>query len=660
MKNLSMDVETFSSVDLNKCGVYRYCASQDFEILLFGYSVDHGPVRTIDLASGEKIPEEILRALTDPAITKWAFNCNFERVCLSTYLRRNYPQYFKSYGSPEDSVVNYLDPTSWHCSMVWSASLGLPLSLAQVGAVLKLEDQKMTEGKDLIRYFCVPCKPTASNGGRTRNLPKDAPEKWAVFKSYNIRDVEVEVAIQERLKNYPVPDFVWDQYRIDQMINDRGTMIDLSLVKNAIAIDAKTHDAYMDQMAELTGLNNPGSVQQLKGYLSEQGVEADSLGKKDVAKLIEEVPNEVRQVLELRQQTSKSSIKKYQTMERAVCPDGRIRGMFQFMGAPRTGRFAGRLVQLQNLKRNSMSDLAEARELVRTGNYEALEMLYDSVPEVLSELIRTALIPKPGYKFYVADYSSIEARTLAYLAGEQHTIDSFARGEDLYCATASAMFHKPVVKHGINGELRQKGKIATLACGYGGSVGALKAMGALDMGLQEEELQPLVTAWRKANPHIVRFWWEVDKAAMESARNRTVTETHGFRFIYKSGMLFISLPSGRYLAYVKPRIGMNQFGSDCITYMGLDSTRHWSRIQTYGPKIVENITQAICRDILCNAMQNLQDTFICAHIHDELVIECRESVSLDEICERMGKTPDWIPGLLLRADGYTCDWYQKD
>ena len=660
MKNLSMDVETFSSVDLNKCGVYRYCASQDFEILLFGYSVDHGPVRTIDLASGEKIPEEILRALTDPAITKWAFNCNFERVCLSTYLRRNYPQYFKSYGSPEDSVGNYLDPTSWHCSMVWSASLGLPLSLAQVGAVLKLEDQKMTEGKDLIRYFCVPCKPTASNGGRTRNLPKDAPEKWAVFKSYNIRDVEVEVAIQERLKNYPVPDFVWDQYRIDQMINDRGTMIDLSLVKNAIAIDAKTHDAYMDQMAELTGLNNPGSVQQLKGYLSEQGVEADSLGKKDVAKLIEEVPNEVRQVLELRQQTSKSSIKKYQTMERAVCPDGRIRGMFQFMGAPRTGRFAGRLVQLQNLKRNSMSDLAEARELVRTGNYEALEMLYDSVPEVLSELIRTALIPKPGYKFYVADYSSIEARTLAYLAGEQHTIDSFARGEDLYCATASAMFHKPVVKHGINGELRQKGKIATLACGYGGSVGALKAMGALDMGLQEEELQPLVTAWRKANPHIVRFWWEVDKAAMESVRNRTVTETHGFRFIYKSGMLFISLPSGRYLAYVKPRIGMNQFGSDCITYMGLDSTRHWSRIQTYGPKIVENITQAICRDILCNAMQNLQDTFICAHIHDELVIECRESVSFDEICERMGKTPDWIPGLLLRADGYTCDWYQKD
>ena len=517
----------------------------------------------------------------------------------------------------------------------------------------------MTEGKDLIRYFCVPCKPTASNGGRTRNRPEDAPDKWAVFKSYNIRDVEVEVAIQERLKNYPVPDFVWDQYRIDQMINDRGTMIDLPLVKNAIAIDAKTHDAYMDQMAELTGLNNPGSVQQLKGYLSEQGVEADSLGKKDVAKLIEEVPNEVRQVLELRQQTSKSSIKKYQTMERAVCPDGRIRGMFQFMGAPRTGRFAGRLVQLQNLKRNSMSDLAEARELVRTGNYEALEMLYDSVPEVLSELIRTALIPKPGYKFYVADYSSIEARTLAYLAGEQHTIDSFARGEDLYCATASAMFHKPVVKHGINGELRQKGKIATLACGYGGSVGALKAMGALDMGLQEEELQPLVTAWRKANPHIVRFWWEVDKAAMESVRNRTVTETHGFRFIYKSVMLFISLPSGRYLAYVKPRIGMNQFGSDCITYMGLDSTRHWSRIQTYGPKIVENITQAICRDILCNAMQNLQDTFICAHIHDELVIECRESVSLDEICERMGKTPDWIPGLLLRADGYTCDWYQK-
>ena len=660
MKNLSMDVETFSSVDLNKCGVYRYCASRDFEILLFGYSVDRGPVRTIDLASGEKIPEEILMALTDPAITKWAFNCNFERVCLSTYLRRNDPQYFKSYGSPEDSVGDYLDPTSWHCSMVWSASLGLPLSLAQVGAALKLEDQKMTEGKDLIRYFCVPCKPTASNGGRTRNLPKDAPEKWSVFKSYNIRDVEVEVAIQEKLKHYPVPDSVWDQYRIDQMINDRGTMIDMPLVKNAIAIDEKTHDAYMDQMSELTGLDNPGSVQQLKGYLSEQGVEVDSLGKKNVAKLIDEVPDHVKEVLELRQQTAKSSIKKYQTMERAVCPDGRIRGMFQFMGAPRTGRFAGRLVQLQNLKRNSMPDLAEARELVRTGNYEALEMLYDSVPEVLSELIRTALIPKPGYKLYVADYSAVEARCLSFIAGEQWRMDSFAANKDIYCESASMMFHVPVEKHGVNGELRQKGKIATLACGYGGSVGALKAMGALDMGLQEEELQPLVTAWRKANPHIVRFWWEVDKAAMESVRNRTVTETHGFRFIYKSGMLFISLPSGRYLAYVKPRIGMNQFGSDCITYMGLDSTRHWSRIQTYGPKIVENITQAICRDILCNAMQNLQDTFICAHIHDELVIECRESVSLDEICERMGKTPDWIPGLLLRADGYTCDWYQKD
>jgi DNA polymerase len=660
VNTLSIDIETYSSADLSKVGVYKYSEADDFEILLFGYSVDHGPATTVDLASGEEIPQEILAALTDESVIKFAFNCMFERVCISTYLRRHYPEHFESYSIPEDTVSHYLNATSWHCSMVWSAYRGLPLSLAQVGEVLGLKDQKMKEGKDLIKFFSVPCTPSKANGNRTRNLPIDAPDKWAIFKSYNIRDVEVEVQIQERLSKYPVPDSVWEEYRIDQEINDRGTRVDMQLVKNAIAIDEHTHDKFMTEMTELTGLDNPGSVQQLKGYLADNGVVTDTLGKKAVATLIDEVPDDVRQVLELRQQTAKSSIKKYQTMERAACSDDRIRGMFQFMGAPRTGRFAGRLVQLQNLKRNSMPDLAEARELVRTGNFAAMELLYDSVPEVLSELIRTALVPKPGYKFYVADYSAVEARCLSFLAKEQWRIDSFAANKDIYCESASQMFHCKVEKHGENAHLRQRGKIAELALGYGGSTGALKAMGALEMGLDESELQPLVDAWRSTNPNIVDFWWAVDAAAMKAVRMKTTTETHGFKFICRNGMLFITLPSGRVLSYVKPRIGLNQFGNDCVTYMGLDSTKHWSRIETYGPKVVENITQAICRDILCNAMKTLQHCFICAHIHDELVIECREDVSLEEICEQMGRTPSWIPGLLLQADGYTCDFYQKD
>jgi DNA polymerase len=637
MKNLSIDIETYSDQDLAKCGVYRYAESPEFKILLFGYSVDHGPATTVDLASGEEIPQEILVALTDESVIKFAFNCMFERVCISTYLRRRHPEYFESYSIPEDTVSHYLDPASWHCSMVWSAYRGLPLSLAQVGEVLGLSDQKMKEGKDLIKFFSVPCTPSKANGNRTRNLPIDAPDKWAIFKSYNIRDVEVEVQIQERLSKYPVPDSVWEEYRIDQEINDRGTRVDMQLVKNAIAIDEHTHDKFMTEMTELTGLDNPGSVQQLKGYLADNGVVTDTLGKKAVATLIDEVPDDVRQVLELRQQTAKSSIKKYQTMERAACSDDRIRGMFQFMGAPRTGRFAGRLVQLQNLKRNSMPDLAEARELVRTGNFAAMELLYDSVPEVLSELIRTALVPKPGYKFYVADYSAVEARCLSFLAKEQWRIDSFAANKDIYCESASQMFHCKVEKHGENAHLRQRGKIAELALGYGGSTGALKAMGALEMGLDESELQPLVDAWRSTNPNIVDFWWAVDAAAMKAVRMKTTTETHGFKFICRNGMLFITLPSGRVLSYVKPRIGLNQFGNDCVTYMGLDSTKHWSRIETYGPKVVENITQAICRDILCNAMKTLQHCFICAHIHDELVIECRDDVSLEEICKQMGQ-----------------------
>ncbi len=964
MKNLNLDLETFSDVDLAKCGVYKYASSPAFQILLFGYSVDHGPVVTVDLACGEELPEEILAALTDQSVVKWAFNCMFERICISTYLRKHYPELFTTYSIPEDTVRNYLDPASWHCSMVWSAYRGLPLSLASVGAVLGLEDQKMTEGKDLIRFFCMPRK---SDGGR--NLPSDAPDKWAVFKSYNIRDVEVEISIQERLQKFPVPESVWTEYAIDQEINDRGVMVDMKLVKNAIAIDELTHNKLMNELTTITGLDNPNSVQQMKEYLAANGLVMDTLGKKAVREMVKTAPEDMKTVLELRQETAKSSIKKFQTMERAACSDDRVRGMFQFFGAPRTGRFAGRLVQLQNLKRNDMPDLAEARALVKEGNYAALELLYDSVPEVLSELIRTALVPKPGYKFCVADYSAVEARCLSFLAKEQWRIDSFAANKDIYCETASRMFGVPVVKHGINGELRQKGKQAELACiaegqlvltdhglvpiekvttemgvfdgeefvhhegvvykgerevmtyegltatpdhyvwvegkqepiqlgvaatcgahlvqsgdgrnplrldrdhqpgealeqemesllcankvswvrqypmadirqfekrkikrmsalfstetgtgmvvqkidsskatlhkskksavsrlwksrhqirvfqhqrslpvfddrtwnsrtrngirsdrhkrklcswesslcykgrepveskidgsvrvcpgvlalqqiscnkeivrrnvsrsdnsrstkssnretealahhlskarlydirnagphhrftvsghlvhncGYGGSKGALIAMGALEQGLDESELQPLVDSWRQANPKIVAFWWEVDEAIKKAVRYKTTTETHGLKFVCQSGMLFIRLPSGRSLSYVKPRIGVNQFGSDCVTYMGLDSTKHWRRVESYGPKFVENITQAICRDILCYAMQTLQFCFICAHVHDELIIECKEEVSLDEICKLMGRTPPWIPGLLLRADGYTCDFYQKD
>ena len=660
MRTLSIDIETYSSADLAKVGVYKYSEAEDFEILLFSYSIDHGPVACVDLTSGEIIPEEILAALTDPTVIKWAFNCMFERICISAYLRRYYPEHFESYSVKEDTVGKYLDPSSWRCSMVWSAYRGLPLSLAQVGEVLGLDRQKMSEGKDLIRFFCMACKPTKANPEKRRNLPSDAPSKWTLFKAYNIRDVEVEVQIQERLSKYPVPEEVWAEYSLDQEINDRGIRVDRELVKNAILIDEHSHEKLIAQMADITGLENPGSVQQLKGYLAEHGVVTETLGKKAVAEMLESAPEEMKQVLRLRQQTAKSSIKKYQTMERAACSDDRIRGMFQFLGAPRTGRFAGRLVQLQNLKRNSMPDLAEARELVRSGNYAALEMLYDSVPEVLSELVRTALVPKPGYIFYVADFSAVEARCLSFLAKEQWRIDSFAANKDIYCESASKMFHCKVEKHGENAHLRQRGKISELALGYGGAAGALRAMGSAEMGLQDSELPELVSAWRTANPRIVDFWWAVDAAAMKAVRLKTTTETHGFRFIYRSGMLFITLPSGRTLSYVRPRIGTNQFGNDCVTYMGLDSTRHWSRIETYGPKICENITQAICRDILCYAMQTLQHCFICAHVHDELIIECREDVSLEAICEQMGRTPPWIPGLLLRADGYRCNFYQKD
>ena len=662
METISIDIETYSGNDLNKCGVYKYVQHPDFDILLFGYAVDGGEVHVVDLAAGEEIPDEILAALSDEDVTKWAFNSNFERVCLSKWLRRNHPEHFTSYSAEGDSVGEYLDPRGWKCSMIWSAYMGLPLSLAGVGAVLGLEEQKLKEGKDLIRYFCVPCKPTKSNGGRTRNLPEHDPEKWELFKFYNRRDVEVEQSIQKKLHNFTVPDSVWEEFWLDQEINDRGILLDLTLVKNAIALDEISKDKLSDAMKDLTELENPNSVAQMKQWLSDQGVEAVSLGKKDVAKMIadEDIDEAVTEALRLRQQLAKSSVKKYQAMQMAVCNDGRARGMFQFYGANRSGRWAGRIIQLQNLPQNHMDDLEQARGLVRNGDYEALSMLYDSVPNVLSELIRTAFIAGDGNKFCVADFSAIEARVLSWLAGEQWRTDVFVNNGDIYCASASAMFGVPVEKHGQNAELRQKGKIAELALGYGGSVGALKSMGAIEMGLTEEELQPLVDSWRSANPNIVRFWWDVDRAVKKAVKQREPSELKRIRFECRSGMLFITLPSGRRLAYVKPRMGENRFGGESVTYEGVGGTKKWERIESYGPKFVENIVQAISRDILCYAMKTLSHCRICAHVHDELIIEIRKDASLAAICEQMGRTPPWAEGLVLRADGYETQFYKKD
>ena len=659
MKTISIDLETYSDVDLQKCGVYKYAQSENFEILLFGYSVDGGEVIVIDLAQGEKIPKEIIKALTDERVIKWAFNASFERVCLSEYLGKHYEKDFISYSINEDTVGDYLDPSSWRCSMIWSAYMGLPLSLAGAGAVLGLEEQKLTEGKDLIRYFCVPCKPTKVNGGRTRNLPQHDSTKWEMFKKYNKRDVEVEMAIQEKLHKFPVPDFVWEEYHMDQEINDRGIALDMAVVKNAIAFDVKSKALLSDKMQELTGLDNPNSVQQMKQWLSDNGLEMESLGKKEVAEVLNTAPEPLKTVLTLRQQLAKSSVKKYQAMENAICRDGRARGMFQFYGANRSGRWAGRLIQLQNLPQNHISDLAEARSLVKAGDYDAMTMLYDDVPDTLSQLIRTAFVPRDGMKFIVSDFSAIEARVLSHLAGETWRADVFASGGDIYCASASQMFHVPVEKHGQNAHLRQKGKIAELALGYGGSVGALKSMGALQMGLEEEELQPLVDMWRSANPNIVKFWWEVDRAVKKAVKEKMPSKIGNISFSCRSGMLFIGLPSGRTLSYVKPRMGTNIFGSESVTYEGVGGTKKWERIESYGPKFVENIVQAISRDILMYAIRTLSHCFICGHVHDELIIECDKRVSLDVICEQMGRTPPWIEGILLRADGYECDFYKK-
>ena len=652
IRELSIDLETYSDIDIKKCGVYKYAESNNFEILLFAYSINNGDVQVVDLANGETIPEKILNAITDPSVTKWAFNANFERICLSNWFQRKMQHFV--------AKDTYLDSSSWKCSMIWSAYLGLPLSLEGVGAVLKLEEQKLKEGKDLIRYFCKPCAPTKTNGGRTRNLPFHNPQKWELFKTYNKRDVEVELAIQQKLSRFPVPDFLWDEYHLDQEINDRGIALDHTFVKEAVEIDRLSKVTLIDKLKNLTNLENPNSVLQMREWLTSKGIETDTLDKKAVAKLLQTVPPELTEVLTLRQQLAKSSVKKYQAMENARCNDGRAHGMFQFYGANRSGRWAGRLIQLQNLPQNHLPDIKDARNLVLTGNYAALNMLYDSVPNVLSELIRTAFIPKDGYKFIVADFSAIEARVLAHLAGEEWRTEVFQNNGDIYCASASNMFGVPVEKHGINSHLRQKGKIAELALGYGGSIGALKSMGALEMGIKEEELQPLVDAWRTSNPNIYNFWWDIDNAVKTVIKTRSATTINNILIYYKSGMLFIKLPSGRTLTYVKPRIGENKFGGESVTYEGIGATKKWERIESYGPKFVENIVQAISRDILIYAMQNLSKYQIVGHVHDEIIIETPLDTSVEIICKQMSKTPPWITGLLLRADGYETPFYKKD
>ncbi len=655
MKELHLDLETRSSVDIGKGGVYRYASSSDFAILLLGYSIDGGDVAVIDLASGETVLEEVLRAIVDDHVTKWAHNSSFERVALSCWLRRHRPDLFTGYGANSDPTRDYLNPASWRCTMVLSAYNGLPLSLDKVGAVLGFEKQKLKEGRDLIRYFCTPSR----TEGRDWNLPEHASDRWETFKAYNKRDVEVELQIHRRLRAYAVPDSVWEEYHLSEEINDRGIMIDRRLVEQAVRIDDLTKESLMEEMRRRTGLNNPNSVAQLKDYLTDNGMEVDSLGKKDVAAMMKDAPEDMAKVLSLRLQLAKSSVKKYTAMLQSACPNDRCHGMFAFYGANRTGRFAGRIVQLQNLHRNEMPDLEQARELVRQGDYATLSLLYDSVPEVLAELVRTAFVPAPGFKFAVADFSAIEARVLSYLAGEQWRMDVFHDGRDIYCETASRMFGCVVEKHGQNAHLRQKGKISELALGYGGGCGALRAMGGLEMGLTEDELQPLVNMWRNANPRIVQYWWDVDNAVKTAVKRRVPSKVGCCGFEARNGMLFITLPSGRRLSYVKPQIGENRFGGESVTYMGVDGTKHWSRIESYGPKFVENITQAISRDILCHAMRTLSYCRIVGHVHDELIIEVGRDASLDAICEQMGRTPPWLPGIELRADGYECGFYQK-
>ena len=655
---ITIDIETKSDKDISKCGIYAYTDTPYFDILLFAYSIDGQPVQVVDMANGEEIPENVLAALVDENVIKKAFNVNFERVCLSKYLRKNYPQYFQSYSIDEDTVGDFLNPESWHCSMIHARTLGLPSSLAEVGKVLGIEQQKMTEGKALVKFFCVPYDTV--DGVPQFHNPKDYPDKWEIFKAYNKRDVEAELEIDRRLSRFPVPDFLWKEFYLDQEINDRGILVDMQLADKAISLDAEAKEELTVEMKRLTGVENPNSVYQLLDWLETQGYKSDSLGKAQVQELIKTAKEPVKSVLQMRLQLSKSSVKKYTAMKNTACSDNRARGMFSFYGASRTGRWAGRNVQLQNLPQNHLPDLSEARELVKYGSFEDIQMLYDDVPDTLSQLIRTAFIPRQGMKFIVADFSAIEARVIAWLAGEEWRMKAFANGEDIYCASASKMFGVPVVKHGENGHLRQKGKISELACGFGGSVGAMKAMGADSLGLSDTELKQIVTDWREASPHITEHWWAVDRAVKKAVKEKTATKTHGLLFSYEAGFLFIRLPSGRRLAYAKPYIGKNKFGGESVTYMGINAQKKWDRLESYGPKFVENCVQGIARDLLMYSMQTLSQYFIVGHIHDEMIIECPKDTKLDEICQQMARTPDWAKGLLLRADGYECSFYKKD
>ena len=641
---LAADIESFSDVDLVKCGVYAYADSPAFEILLFAYSFDGGETQIIDLAQGERLPAEVEEAIFDVSVTKTAYNANFERTCLSKHFGR------------------YIPPESWHCSAVQAAMLALPRSLEDVGRVLGLDEQKMKEGKELIRYFCVPCKPTKANGGRIRNLPRHAPEKWELFKTYCKRDVDVEKSIRRKLHNFPIPESEMELYRLDQRINDRGVLVDMGLVRNAVSCEHLHKEVVTKRAYELTGLENPNSVAQLKGWLGDMGMEAESLSKKAVAEMIAETDGEVEELLRLRLLMAKTSVKKYEAMERSVCSDGRVHGMLMFCGANRTARWSGKIVQIQNLPKNYLPDLELARDLVKQGRFEDIELLYDSTPNVLSELIRTAFIPKPGCRFVVADFSAIEARVLAWLSGEQWRLDVFTSHGKIYEASASSMFHVPMEEITKTSPLRQKGKLAELGLGFGGAAGALISMGALDMGLTEEELPPLVAAWRKANPHITQFWWDVDAAAIKAVREKQKTKVGKIIFEYKSGILFITLPSGRKLSYVKPRMAVNKFGRDGLTYEGISENKKWSRIETYGPKLVENIVQGTARDLLAEAMLRVEEKGypIVMHCHDEIIAEMPEGTgSVDEMCEVMAVQPEWAEGLPLRADGYQCSFYQK-
>ena len=655
---ITIDIETKSDKDISKCGVYAYTDTPYFDILLFAYSIDEQPVQVVDMANGEEIPENVLVALVDENVIKRAFNVNFERVCLSKYLRKNYPQYFQSYSIDEDTVGDFLNPESWHCSMIHARTLGLLLSLAEVGKVMGIEQQKMTEGKALVKFFCVPYDTV--DGVPQFHNPKDYPDKWEIFKAYNKRDVGAELEIDRRLSRFPVPDFLWKEFYLDQEINDRGILVDMQLADKAINLDAKAKEELTAEVQKLTGVENPNSVYQLLDWLETQGYKSDSLGKTQVLELIKTAKEPVKSVLQMRLQLSKSSVKKYTAMKNTACSDNRARGMFSFYGASRTGRWAGRNVQLQNLPQNHLPDLTEARELVKYSSFEDIQMLYDDVPDTLSQLIRTAFIPRQGMKFIVADFSAIEARVIAWLAGEEWRMKAFANGEDIYCASASKMFGVPVVKHGENGHLRQKGKISELACGFGGSVGAMKAMGADSLGLSDTELKQIVTDWREASPHITELWWAVDRAVKKAVKEKTATKTHGLLFSYEAGFLFIRLPSGRRLAYAKPYIGKNKFGGESVTYMGINAQKKWDRLESYGPKFVENCVQGIARDLLMYSMQTLSQYFIVGHIHDEMIIECPKDTKLDEICQQMARTPDWAKGLLLRADGYECSFYKKD